>query len=117
MQSIQYAVEHSKRVVCLVSNDFLRSEYCMAEFRCAWQRCLQLKKHRLIAIKWPDVDINEPNRIELESTGTTDLKMFLSTHKYIEYGANDWWNQMLYALTVNRMGHIRDDEDVQLLEA
>ena len=89
----------------------------MAEFRCAWQRCLQLKKHRLIAIKWPDVDFNENDRMELESEEVMDLKLFLLTHKYIEYESHDWWNQVMYSLTVNKMGHIRDDPDSQLLQA
>jgi hypothetical protein len=113
LSSIQHAIEHSKRVICLVSHDFLSSEFCMLEFRSAWQRCLTLKKHRLIAIKWPDVEATAPGRNILdqgeEDGGELDARLFLSTHTYIEYGSQGWWEKLLYALPVNRVP--RDETD------
>jgi len=58
LESIQSAIEHSKRVICLMSNDFIRSEFCMLEFLAAWHRDIEHRKHRLIVLKWPDLDLD-----------------------------------------------------------
>jgi len=37
------------------------------------------------------------------------VRMFLSTYTYIEHGAADWWQKLLYAMPVNRLPN--DDPD------
>jgi len=44
LRSIQQSIEHSKRVICLLSADFLASQFCMLEFRTAWQWNIQHKR-------------------------------------------------------------------------
>jgi len=112
--TIQSAIVHSKRVVCLLTQNFMNSDYCMLEFRAAWDRNLKQRKHRLVVIKWPDVDASSPavpeqhqhlrvigedhvslladERIEEDPDVATieDVKLFLSTHTYIDYARADW---------------------------
>jgi len=102
MDSIQFAIEHSKRVICLMSNEFVRSEMCMLEFLCAWHLNIDRHKHRLIVIKWPDLDLDD----DLDSINESDrdnMRLFLSTYTYIEYGSHGWWQHLLYAMPVKRL--------------
>jgi len=104
--SIEWAIQHSKRVICLMSNDFIRSEMCMLEFLSAWHWNIKRHKHRLIVIKWPDLDLSsdpDPGSVN----GLSDLnnvRLYLSTYTYYEYGSATWWQQVLYAMPINRMG-------------
>ena len=110
-ESIQWAIEHSKRVICLMSNEFVRSEMCMLEFLSAWHLNIDRHKHRLIVIKWPDLDLDR----DLESINVSgerdrnNVRLFLSTYTYIEYGCDGWWQQVLYAMSINRLSP-NDDE-------
>ena len=104
--SIQSAIEHSKRVVCLMSNEFVRSEMCMLEFLSAWHLNVDRHKHRLVVIKWPDLDLdNDLDPVNAISERNRDsVRLFLSTYTYIEYGSVQWWKHVLYAMPVNRLG-------------
>jgi protein toll len=102
-ENIQQAIESSKRVVCLLSHNFIRSYWCMMEFRAAWSHCKKLKKRRLIVVKWPEIDdllATGTDAANQSDTNECDLRLFLSTHTYVEYspGSSDWWHQLIYAL-------------------
>ena len=100
--SIQSAIEHSKRVICLMSNEFLRSSMCMLEFHVASNLNIERRKHRLIVIKWPDLDLDH----DLDADNIKDrdsVRLFLSRYTYIEYGSDVWWQQVLYAMPINRL--------------
>ena len=103
LRSIQQSVEQSKRVICLLSDAFLRSEFCMLEFRTAWQWNLEHGRHRLIVVKCPGVDdaLAAADRDSL--AGIEDVRLFLSTYTYIEHGSDDWWQKLLYAMPINRL--------------
>jgi len=103
LRSIQQSVERSKRVICLLSEDFLSSEFCMLEFRTAWQWNIEHKRHRLIVVKCPGVDEALAAAERNEVAGVEDVRMFLSTYTYIEHGSDDWWQKLLYAMPINRL--------------
>ena len=138
LEKIQSAIDHSKRVVCLLTQNFMRDEYCMLEFRAAWDQNHKLKKRRLVVIKWPDVDVScpahpqqqqqqqrvvgeiqhldraplleaeqneEDQDVDIDGRAATagDVRLFLSTHPYIEYDRDDWWHQLMYALPINHL--------------
>ena len=119
--NIDEALVRSKRTLCLVTDNFLRSEYCMLEFRGAMEQCLERKHHRLIVIKWPNIELDDAN------DSNREMKMFLSTHVYIDREEEDYMNKLLYALPVGRLGrhnvdqqnehseNANDDDDVALL--
>jgi len=106
-ESIQWAIEHSKRVVCLMSNEFVRSEMCMLEFLSAWHLNIARHKHRLIVVKWPDLDLDLGNDLQSINVSAerdwTNVRLFLSTYTYIVYEGEGWWKQVLYAMPINRL--------------
>ena len=57
MENILEAVYTSKRVLCLVTPNFLQSRYCLDEFNIAQTRNVELKKRRLIIVKYEEFDI------------------------------------------------------------
>jgi len=113
LRSIEQAIEHSKRVICVLSGAFLSSEFCMLEFRAAWQLNLQRGKHRLIVVRCPGVNEALTAAERDAVVGVDDVRMFLSTYTYIERGGsstdNDWWQKLLYAMPINRLPN--DDTD------
>ena len=109
LRSIERAIEHSKRVICVLSEAFLRSHYCMLEFRTAWQLNVEKGKHRLIVVKCAGVDEALSAAERDAVAGVDDVRMFLSTYTYIEHGSDDWWQRLLYAMPINRLPN--DDPD------
>ena len=98
----------SKRVICLMSNEFLRSSMCMFEFHAASNLNIRRKKHRLIVIKWPDLDLDH----DLDSDNIKDrdsVKLFLTRYTYIEYESDGWWQKVLYAMPINRLASTDHD--------
>ena len=114
MDSIQWSIEHSKRVICLMSNEFVRSKMCMLEFLCAWHLNIDRHKHRLIVIKWPDLDLDLDDDLgSINVSGErdrNDVRLFLSTYTYIEYGSQGWWQHLLYAMPINRLASTNDEQ-------
>jgi len=109
LRSIEQSIEHSKRVICLLSGAFLSSQFCMLEFRTAWQWNLQQGKHRLIVVKLPGVDEALAAAERDAVVGVEDVRMFLSTYTYIEHGSDDWWQKLLYAMPINRLPTVDSD--------
>jgi len=106
-ENIQRAIERSKRAVCLMSRNFLQSSLCMIEFRGAWSHHTRIKKRRLLVIKWPEVDCTSDPIAETTTNDSDavemDLRLFMSTHTYIEYNATDWWQQFIYSLPIQNL--------------
>ena len=103
LRSIQQSIEQSKRVICLLSGAFLSSEFCMLEFRTAWQWNLQHERHRLVVVKCPGVDEALAAAERDAVVGVEDVRLFLSTYTYIEHDSDDWWQKLLYAMPINRL--------------
>jgi len=111
----------------MCADAFLESEFCMLEFRTAWQWNVEHGRHRLIVVKCPGVDdalaaadqsplggrglddVPDAPNTPTAVAGVDDVRMFLSTYTYIEHGADDWWQKLLYAMPVNRLPN--DDPD------
>jgi len=112
-RNCEMAVERSKRVICLLSGAFLRSGFCMLEFRHAWSLNVEHKRHRLIVVKCPGVDealaVAERDAV----SGVDDVRMFLSTYTYIEHGSDDWLQKLLYAMPINRLPAVDFDFHLQ----
>ena len=123
MESIGSAIEKSKRVVCVLTNAFLRSQNCMHEFDTAWAHCIGLNRRRLGVIKWPEVDgylrvrrsqeqFNAEKPLENDpllgvvknEPNVERVNTFLSTYTYINHEREDWWQHLIYVLPTNRLG-------------
>lgn len=89
--NICQAVFRSRRVVCLVSEGFLRSSYCVYEFETALSHSLKMKRKRVVVVLLEKVDVRDTG-------GSTELSHYLSSHTVVEYWTRDWTKNLLYAL-------------------
>ena len=88
-ENIFHSVQYSKRMIMVLSQHFIRSEWCMMEFRAAHHRVLQGRSRYLIIILMDDVRMSEVD---------DELKMYMRTNTYLSIGNKWFWEKLLYAL-------------------
>ena len=89
-ESIISAVELSKRVIIVLSDNFLKSEWCQYEFQTAHHQLLEERKDRIIMVLLHD--INSDNMEDHQ------LKNYLKTRTYLQYGDPWFWPKIEYAM-------------------
>ena len=88
-ESIISAVKHSKRVIIILSENFLHSEWCQFEFQKAYHQLLEEKRNRIIMILLHDI-----NNQVLDN----QLKDYLKTRTYVKCGDPWFWEKVNYAM-------------------
>ena len=104
IENIMQAVKRSKRTVCVLTGNFIKSGWCMEEFRQSHYRDLQRSKKRLVVLL---VDLSELETDEMP----LELRDYLSRYTYIEYQSKSWTDRLMYAMPVNRMN--KDEVNTQ----
>lgn len=85
------SINNSYHTVLVVSNDFLKSDWCMLEFRTALHRSLQDKnRHLIVVIKDNDIRFDNVD---------PDFKNCISTHTYLKIGDLLFWDKLKYAIS------------------
>ncbi|CAC5415053.1 unnamed protein product [Mytilus coruscus] len=84
------SVENSHHTILLISNDFLKSEWCMMEFRTALQKSLQDKNRHMILIM---KDIVTTDYID------PDLKTCINCHTHLDIRDFLFWDKLKYAMS------------------
>ena len=97
MDNITAAIKGSKRTLCLLSQLYIDSSYCMEEFLIAYHRDVQMKKRRLVVLMMDSaVDLTSQNVTE-------ELRMYLKRYTYINYQSSTWLEQVMYAMPIKRL--------------
>jgi protein toll len=90
MDSIFEGVNKSKRMIMHVTQNFIRSEWCMVEFRTAHHEVLvKNTRNYIIAILDEDFDIESVPE---------DLNVFLKNTTYLKKNEPLFWDKLFYAL-------------------
>ncbi|KAJ8303803.1 hypothetical protein KUTeg_018726 [Tegillarca granosa] len=87
-ENIIECVEKSRHTIMVLSNNFLKSEWCIMEFRKAFHQSLMENCHLIILILDEDLDLNN----------TPDLKHCLKTRTYIRVSESLFWNKLICSL-------------------
>lgn len=87
--TIVQAVESSKRTIMVLSENFIKSEWCRFEFKSAHHQVLRDKRKRLIVILLGEV----PNK-DLDP----DIRLYLKTNSYLQWGDKHFWEKLKFAL-------------------
>ena len=88
-QTICESVEKSHRTIILLSENFMKSEWCQYEFKAAHYRVLHDKTIRLIVIL---LDDKPPPNLDPE------LKLYIKSNTYLEWKDPWFWEKLKYAL-------------------
>ncbi|XP_058066318.1 toll-like receptor Tollo [Anopheles bellator] len=87
--TIQQAVESSRRTIMVLSENFLQSEWCRFEFKSAHHAVLRDRRRRLIVIV-----LGEVPQKDLDP----DIRLYLKTNTYLQWGDKLFWEKLRFAL-------------------
>ncbi|XP_017065754.1 toll-like receptor Tollo [Drosophila eugracilis] len=88
-ETIVQAIDSSRRTIMVVSENFIKSEWCRFEFKSAHQSVLRDRRRRLIVIV-----LGEVPQKELDP----DLRLYLKTNTYLQWGDKLFWQKLRFAL-------------------
>ena len=88
-ENILENVKKSRRMIMVLSRNFIQSEWCMLEFRAAHRRVLRGRRNYLIIVLFDDVNIDSLD---------DELKLYLKTNTYLNEQSKWFWQQLKYAL-------------------
>lgn len=96
-ETIGQAVDSSRRTVMIISPNFIKAEWCRFEYKSALHQLFGSPRHcqakskqkRLIVILIGDVTHKDLD---------ADLKLYLKTNTYLQWGEDGFWDKLRFAL-------------------
>ncbi|KAH8317380.1 hypothetical protein KR067_001157, partial [Drosophila pandora] len=89
-ECINRSVKDSRRIIILMTNNFLKSTWGRLEFRLALHASKQDRCKRLIVVLYPDVE----NFDELDS----ELRAYMVLNTYLARDCPNFWNKLIYSM-------------------
>ncbi|XP_076329299.1 uncharacterized protein LOC143235231 [Tachypleus tridentatus] len=86
--NIVQAVKASRRIIVVLSENFVKSEWCRMEFKTAHLQVLEDRMHRLLVILVGDL----PDEEDMDP----EMNMYLKTVVYLKWGDKKFWNKLRY---------------------
>ncbi|XP_044012047.1 toll-like receptor Tollo [Aphidius gifuensis] len=87
--TIVQAVESSKRTIIVLSENFIKSEWCRFDFKSAHHQVLRDRRRRLILVIVGDVPQGDLD---------PDIRLYLKTNTYLQWGDKLFWEKLRFAL-------------------
>lgn len=87
--TIVQAVESSRRTIMVLSENFIKSEWCRFEFKSAHHQVLRDRRRRLILVL-----LGEVPQKDLDP----DIRLYLKTNTYLQWGDKLFWEKLRFAL-------------------
>lgn len=88
-ENIINSIENSKRTILLITDSFLKSEWCKYEFQTAHYDGLSQKMNTLIVVLFENIN---------EELLDPDLKLYLKTKTYLKYDDPWFWDKLRFSL-------------------
>jgi len=104
---INQSVKDSRRIIILMTKNFLKSTWGRLEFRMALHATSKDRCKRLIVILYPDVD----NFDELDS----ELRAYMVLNTYLKRDNPNFWNKLIYSMphVILRQQLLRKPSDLE----
>lgn len=87
--AIVEAMESSRRTILILSENFLKSEWCRFEFKSAHREALGACQHRLLVIALGKVD---PQELD------PDIRLWMKQSPVLRWGEKLFWDRLKYAM-------------------
>ncbi|XP_060602709.1 toll-like receptor 8 [Ruditapes philippinarum] len=103
--NVTFSVESSRHTIILLSNHFIKSEYCLYEFQEAFRQSIMEKRRHLVIIMMEDIPEKQLPR---------DLRRCVKTFTYIRKDDFLFTERLIYALSIKheRKSVIKNSEEV-----
>ncbi len=109
-ESMMEAVERSRRIILVLSENFFKSEWCRCESKTVYLQMMKDRRNRVILIVYGGV----PNDLDPE------MKLYLKANKYLGWGDRWFWKKLRFAMpTVTSRNQPEKQEgtnDINLVE-
>ncbi|KAH8329343.1 hypothetical protein KR074_008266, partial [Drosophila pseudoananassae] len=89
-ECITRSVKDSRRIIILMTNNFLKSNWGRLEFRLALHATAKDRCKRLIVVLYPDVE----NFDDLDS----ELRAYMVLNTYLARDSPNFWNKLIYSM-------------------
>ncbi len=100
-ENIRLSVKHSRCMIMVLSDDYLNSYWCRAEFQAAHTQIIEGRTKYLIIVSLPDVDFQKVRKKYPE------IYSHVKTHTYLET-ENKWFREkLIYAMPEKPLGQMR----------
>lgn len=100
-ENILNSVDQSKRMLMVLSRNFLKSEWCLLEFRAAHRKVLEDHMNYLIIILFDGINMDELD---------DEMKLYMRTNTYLSVSNKWFWEKLYYAMpqSTDRQFRARD---------
>ena len=88
-KNILNGVKYSRKMILILTRNFLQSEWCRFEFIAAHKRVLKGKTNYLIVILFDHINVKDLDE---------ELQMYLKTNTYLYYADKWFWDKLMYAM-------------------
>ncbi len=88
-ENIMNSIKYSRRMVMVLSDNFLKSDWCILEFRSAHLRAMKERSNYLIVVLYNEVSLDDLD---------DDLKLYLKTNTYLTVDNKWFWDKLRYAM-------------------
>lgn len=106
--NIVNAIESSKRIVILCSQNYLQSEWCSYEFKTSHQQALRDRSRRIILIMMEDVEKKSLDK---------EIKAYVSTNTYLDRKDPLFWSKLAYSVPESKPnGKALDGENITRID-
>lgn len=90
VDQIVRCIAESKRVIVVLSKNYVQSEWSKLEFKEAFRATLEERKTKIIVIMYEDIgDISDYDR---------DFEMYLKMNTYLKWGDPQFWQKLRYVM-------------------
>ena len=103
--NIMEAVQSSRRMIMVLSHNYLKSEWCMLEFRAAHNKVLNDCTNYLILVLYDDVNVSELDE---------DMKLYIRTNTYLARSNQWFYDRLLYSMPTKNLQQLRKEMEAKL---
>ena len=98
-ENILLSVKHSRRMIMVLSENYLNSEWCRMEFQAAHREMLEGRTKYLIMIAMEGFPLQQL---------PPEMDFYIKTHTYLEAGNNQFKERLIYAMPETPLTKIRE---------
>ena len=88
-ETIGQAVDSSKRTIMVISQNFMKAEWCRFEYKSALHQLFKNRRKCLLVILIGDIPQKDLD---------PDLKLYLKTNTYFQWGEIGFWDKLRFAM-------------------